>query len=130
MVMVHWWKIKERNLLNYPKSTIELGYRSKRMVNIFNPQSNLWHLKLLIRYNLLVWSTRNVFILCTMLQKLSKCEVKAWFCWSLIILPSLRFYVKSNFGKFKRQKIQSSESLKLAKIIFLNFLNPLKLDFT
>ena len=40
----------------------------------------------------------------TMLQKLSKCEVKAWLCWDLIILPPLRFYVKSNFGKFKRSK--------------------------
>ena len=37
----------------------------------------------------------------TMLQKILKCKVKAWFCWNLIILPSLRFYVKSNFGKFK-----------------------------
>ena len=26
---------------------------------------------------------------CTMLQKLSKCEVKAWLFWNLIILPSL-----------------------------------------
>ena len=41
---------------------------------------------------------------CTMLQKLSKCEVKAWICWNLIILPPLQFYVKSNFGKFKRSK--------------------------
>ena len=31
----------------------------------------------------------------TMLQKLSKCEVKAWLCRSLIILLPLRFYVKS-----------------------------------
>ena len=37
----------------------------------------------------------------TMLQTLSKCEVKAWLCWNLIILPSLRFYMKSNFGEFK-----------------------------
>ena len=40
----------------------------------------------------------------TMLQKLSKCEVKAWLCWNLIILLPLRFYVKSNFGEFKRSK--------------------------
>ena len=33
-----------------------------------------------------------------------KCEVKAWLFWSLIILPSLRFYVKSNFGECKRSK--------------------------
>ena len=42
---------------------------------------------------------------CTMLQKLSKCEVKAWLCCNFIILPPpLRFYVKSNFGEFKRSK--------------------------
>ena len=40
----------------------------------------------------------------TMLQKLSKCEVEAWLCWNLIILLPLRFYVKSNFGKFKQSK--------------------------
>ena len=42
----------------------------------------------------------------TMLQKLSKCEVKAWLCWNLIILLwlPLRFYVKTKFGKFKRFK--------------------------
>ena len=39
-----------------------------------------------------------------MLQKLSKCEVKAWLCWHLIILPPLRFYVKSNFGEFTWSK--------------------------
>ena len=40
---------------------------------------------------------------CTMLQKLSKCEVKAWLCWHLIILPPLRSYVKSN-DEFIRSK--------------------------
>ena len=40
----------------------------------------------------------------TMLQKLSKCEVKAWLCQNLIILLPLRFYVKSNFGESKRPK--------------------------
>ena len=38
----------------------------------------------------------------TMLQNLSKCEVKAWLCWNLIILPTLWFYVKSNFSEIKR----------------------------
>ena len=42
--------------------------------------------------------------LSTVLQELSKCEVKAWLCWNLIIIPLLRFYVKSNFGDFKRSK--------------------------
>ena len=40
----------------------------------------------------------------TMLQKFSKCEVKAWFYQNLIILPLLQFYVKSNFGEFKEAK--------------------------
>ena len=40
----------------------------------------------------------------TMLQKLSKCEVKARLCWNLIMLPPLRFCVKSNFGEFKQSK--------------------------
>ena len=52
----------------------------------------------------------------TMLQKLSKCEVKAWLCWSLIILPSLRFYVKSNFGKFKLSKIVIFGSFRDSKL--------------
>ena len=39
-----------------------------------------------------------------MLQKLSKCEVKARLCWNSIILPPLQFYVKSNFCGFKRSK--------------------------
>ena len=30
---------------------------------------------------------------CTMLQKLSKCEVKAWLCWNFTILPLFKFYV-------------------------------------
>ena len=40
----------------------------------------------------------------TMLQKLSKCEVKAWLCWNSIILLLLRFCVKSHFGEFKLSK--------------------------
>ena len=40
----------------------------------------------------------------TVLQKLSKCEGKAWLCWNLTILLPLRFCVKSNFGEFKRSK--------------------------
>ena len=35
-------------------------------------------------------------------HKISKCEVKAWLCWNLIILLPLRFYVKSHFGEFKQ----------------------------
>ena len=40
----------------------------------------------------------------TMLQTLSKCEVMVWLCWNLIILPPSLFYMKSNFGEFKRPK--------------------------
>ena len=40
---------------------------------------------------------------CTMLQKLSKSEHKAWL-WNLIILQPLWFYMRLNFGKFKRSK--------------------------
>ena len=40
----------------------------------------------------------------TMLQKLWKCEVKAWLCWNLIILLSPQFYARSNIGDFKRSK--------------------------
>ena len=93
-----------------------------------------------------------------MLQKLSKCEVKAWLWWNLIILLPLRFYVKSNFGEFKRSKNvifgnfrdselwifgkfgtwkllkftknQNSEALKLPKMSFLDYLFLPKFDFT
>ena len=40
----------------------------------------------------------------TIIQKLSKCEIKAWLCSNLIILLPIRFYVKSNFGKFNLSK--------------------------
>ena len=44
------------------------------------------------------------FTQCTMLQKLSKCEVKAWLCWNLIIFPALKLCLKSNIGKFRWSK--------------------------
>ena len=50
------------------------------------------------------YGTLKNFSVSTMLQKLSKCEVKPWLCRNLIILPPLRFYLKSNFGVFKRSK--------------------------
>ena len=40
----------------------------------------------------------------TILQKLSKCEVKTWLCWNCIMLLPLRFYAKSNFGELKQSK--------------------------
>ena len=84
----------------------------------------------------------------TMLQKLSKCVVKAWLCWNLIILPPIWFYAKSDFGELKQSKNvffgnfrdsdlwilvnlglekvlkftknQNSEPLKLSKVTFLD----------
>ena len=57
--------------------------------------------------NISIFEYKNKYMfgpVCTMLQKLSKCEVKAWLCWHLIILLSLWFWVKSYFGQFKRSK--------------------------
>ena len=90
----------------------------------------------------------------TMLQKLSKCEVKAWLCWNLIILPSLRFTWNLIFANFNGQKIsflaivevlnfdflskfqvpnwpkfQSLEHLKLPNMTFLDRLCSTKFDF-
>ena len=92
-----------------------------------------------------------------MLQKLSKCEVKASLCGNFSICLPFRFYVKSNSGKFKRltisfstllealnfnfskfepffksqiTKIQSLESLKWPKMTFLDCFNSSKFDFT
>ena len=48
--------------------------------------------------------SRFITYIYTMLQKLSKCEVKASLCWNLIILPPLRFYVKSNYGESNQSK--------------------------
>ena len=41
---------------------------------------------------------------CTLLQKLSKSEVKAARCGNFTICLPLRFYVKSNSGEFKQSK--------------------------
>ena len=49
--------------------------------------------------------------ICTMLQKFSKCEVKAARYGHFSKLLPLRFYVKSNFGELKRSK----------NVIFANF---------
>ena len=56
-------------------------------------------------YRSLIWAFQsNPIWDCIMLQKLSKCEVKAWLCWNLFYLPPLRLYVKSNFGEFQQSK--------------------------
>ena len=93
----------------------------------------------------------------TMLQKLAKCEVKAWHLkfghfTSTHILREIQFWriqtVKkrhfwqflrfsililvnlSNFQVLNLPKIQSSESMKLPKMTLLDCLNSPKLDFT
>ena len=93
-----------------------------------------------------------------MLQKFSKCEIKAWLCRNSIILPPLRFYMKSNFAEIKQSKNvifgqfgdselwnlvnlelakcwnllknQNCEPLKLPKLTFLDRINSPKFDFT
>ena len=50
----------------------------------------------------------------TMLQKLSKCEVKTWLCWNLIISPPLRFtwnHILANSNGPKMSFIAISETL-------------------
>ena len=53
----------------------------------------------------------------TMLQKLSKCEVRAWLYWNVIILQPFRFYMKWNFGKY------------VPKMTFLAILETLNFEF-
>ena len=48
------------------------------------------------------WNHLREFDFCTMLQKLSKCEVKEAKCGNFTICLPFRFYVKSNSGEFKR----------------------------
>ena len=57
----------------------------------------------------------------TMLQKRSKCEVKTWLCWNLIIFPPLPFCMKSKFGEFKRSKMSFLVILKVLNFDFGQF---------
>ena len=56
-----------------------------------------------------------------MLQKFSNYEVKAASCGNLTILLPLRFYVKSNFGEFKRQKMSFLALLEILNFNFSHF---------
>ena len=56
-----------------------------------------------------------------MLQKLSKCEVKASLCGNFSICLPFRFYVKSNSGKFKRLTISFSTLLEALNFNFSKF---------
>ena len=80
------------------------------------PVSSLFHfvpnIRVLTKQRPWRWTTnwRNRQVInsnspCTMLQKISKSEVKAWLCWNVMILPPLRFCVRSHFGKFKQSKM-------------------------
>ena len=54
-----------------------------------------------------------------MLQKLTKCEVKAAQCGNFTICLPLRFYVKSDFSEFKQSKMS-----------FLALFEALNFDFS
>ena len=56
---------------------------------------------------------------CTVLQKLSKCEVKALLCWNLMILPPLRFCMKSQISIFKWSKNVISGNFRDAELWIL-----------
>ena len=58
----------------------------------------------------------NQRVSCTMLQKISKCEVNAWLCWNLMILPPLWFCVKSHFGEFKQSKNVIYSNFRVAEL--------------
>ena len=83
-----------------------------RKSNVVNLQ-NFWTFSKTFRLSCSLWRYEKNYKQSTMLQKLSKCEVKALLYWNLIILPPLRFYVKSNFVGFHRSK----------NVIFANFID-------
>ena len=61
----------------------------------------------------IVTENPKISTLCTMLQKLSKCEVKAWLCWS--------FYRHSDFTW--NQFLVNSNSSKMSFLVILETLN-------
>ena len=83
-------------LMEHPVSCQFKNIKNMLLCNKWPTHTNGWNFS----------SCKRNFCCCilTMLQKLSKCEVKAWLCWNLIILLPPRFYVKWNFGKFKKSK--------------------------
>ena len=58
---------------------------------------------------------------CTMLQKLSKCEVKAWLYYYLISLMPLRYYVKSNLANSNSQEMSFLAILEVLNFEFDKF---------
>ena len=70
------------------------------------------HLSISLKFSLHSYSFKFI----TMLQKLSKCEIKAWLCWNLIIL---RFYVKSNFDEFEQSKNVNFDNFRGSEFWFL-----------
>ena len=67
------------------KLAIEFFHEMKRMMRVW--------VEIVEPYHFSVTNLQALFYTkpFTMLQKLSKCEVKAWICWYLIILPPLQF---------------------------------------
>ena len=113
------------NWLNIIHGLKKIDFSCKKGKIMYNsiclkPGSNYLVIRHLYHIKHDIWQSWNIFsplyysVLCysmlasvtnledcgTMLQKLSKCEVKAWLCWNLITLLPLRFCVKSNFGEF------------------------------
>ena len=94
----HWWILQEEG------SCLEIigGWGDW---NTFSGFGGLWILHSAWRWNQYYRCCEVTICLhFTMLQKLSKCEVKAWLCQNLMIFLPIRFNVKSNFGEFKRSK--------------------------
>ena len=80
---------------------------------------SLWIFVSLYESPLVTLSQWVAMSLCTVLQKFSKCEVKAAWCGNLLILLPLKFYVKSNFGELKGSKIWFLAILEGLKFWFL-----------
>ena len=60
---------------------------------LWNQNDNGWCFPKKRNWFAFVWN--DLWVLgTTMLQKFSKCEVKAWLCWNLMILLPIRFCVK------------------------------------
>ena len=85
-----------------------------------SPSSHpLW--LLCLKPNQLIWRhdcLQSFMLQCTMLQKISKCEVMVWLCWNFIILLPLWFYLKSNFGDFIWPKIVIFDNFKGSEFWF------------
>ena len=80
---------------------LHIEYDTRRSLSSFLLTSSMCHYAVLNGNN----HGPIIFLWGTMLQKLSKCEVKAWLGWNLLILQPLRFYVKSNLANSNSPKM-------------------------